>query len=147
MYVVGTIVFRTTGTFRCPNEVCSQTSVLLVHFTSEFMCPIGWDNLLSFSAHKKSSCSRYDINLLSKLTGFGMRCPFQVHYLKMLSSYKIILCRRVLLEGSAVARLVEAPKPFIEVEISSPRLQQRTSRTYNKTLINIRQHKYFIIRG
>ena len=146
MYVVGTIVFRTTGTFRCPNEVCSQTSVLRVHFTSEFMCPIGWDQLLSFSGHNKSSCSRYDINVWSKLTGFGMRGPFQVHYLKMLSTDKTILCRRVLLEGSAVAHLVEARKTFTEIEISSLRLQQPTSRTYTKTLINICQHNYFNIR-
>jgi len=147
MYVVGTIVFRTTGTFRCPNEVCSQTSVLRVHFTSEFMCPIGWDYFLRFSGHKKSSGSRFDINRWSKLTEFRMRGPFQVHYLKTFSTDKAILCRWVLLEGSAVARLVKARKPFIEVEISSPRSQQPTSRTYTKTLINICQHNYFIIQG
>ena len=129
MYVVGTIVFRTTGTFRGLNEVRSQTAVLRVRFTSEFMCPIGWDHL-RFSGHKKSSCSRFDINLWSKLTKFRMCGPFQVHYLKTLSTDKAISCRRVLLEGSAVARLVEARKPFIEIEISSPRSQEPTSRTY-----------------
>jgi len=147
MYVVGTIVFRTTGMFWCPNEVCSQTSVLCVHFTSEIMCPVGWDHLLRFSGHKKSSCWRFDINLWSKLTEFRMRGPFQVHYLKTLSTDKTISCRRVLLEGPAVARLVEERKPFTEIENSSPRSQQPTSRTYTKTLINIRQHNYFIIRG